>query len=79
MTSDSTSSIEPVGVPTSPGYAVLFPPMVMRVRSALSPFSGWTLQTTAVVGWDLFVGNGKEGVGAFDALAFVGTGANALA
>jgi hypothetical protein len=29
--------------------------------------------------WDLVVGNGKEGVGAFDALAFVGTGADALA
>jgi hypothetical protein len=32
-----------------------------------------------VVGWDLIVGNGKEGVGAFEALALVGTGANALA
>ncbi len=34
---------------------------------------------SAVVRWDLVVGNGKEGVGAFDALAFVGTGAYALA
>ncbi len=33
----------------------------------------------AAVGWDLVVGNGEEGVAAFDALAFVGTGANALA
>ncbi len=31
------------------------------------------------VGWDHVVGNGKDGDGAFDALAFVGTGANALA
>jgi hypothetical protein len=31
------------------------------------------------VGWDLVVGNRKDGIGAFDALAFVGTGANALA
>jgi hypothetical protein len=33
----------------------------------------------AAVGWDLVVGNGEEGVGAFNVLAFVGTGANALA
>ncbi len=33
----------------------------------------------AAVGWDLVIGNGKEGVGAFDALAIIGTGANALA
>jgi hypothetical protein len=46
LTSNLTSSIEPVGVPTSPGYAMLFPPMVMRVWLALSPFSGPTLQTT---------------------------------
>jgi hypothetical protein len=44
--SNLTSLIEPVGVPTSPGYAMLLPPMVMCLRSALSPFSGWTLQTT---------------------------------
>ncbi len=31
------------------------------------------------VRWDLVVGNGEEGVGAFDVLAFIGTGANALA
>ncbi len=31
-----------------------------------------------MVGWDLVVGNGEEGVGAFDILAFVGTGADAL-
>ncbi len=31
------------------------------------------------VGWDLVIGNGEEGVVAFDALAFVGTSANALA
>ncbi len=29
--------------------------------------------------WDLVVGNREEGVGAFDTLAFIGTGANALA
>ncbi len=29
------------------------------------------------VSWDLFVRNGKEGVGAFDVLALVGTGADA--
>ncbi len=46
LTSNLTSSIEPMGVPTSLGYVMLFPPMVMRVRLALSPFSGWTLQTT---------------------------------
>ncbi len=46
LTSNLTSSIEPVGVPKSPGYAMLFPPIVMRVRLASSPFSGWTLQTT---------------------------------
>ncbi len=34
---------------------------------------------SVAVGWDLVVGNGEEGVGAFDILAFVGTGANALA
>jgi hypothetical protein len=44
--SNLTSSIETVGVPTSPGYAMLLPPMVMHVRLALSPFSVLTLQTT---------------------------------
>jgi hypothetical protein len=34
---------------------------------------------SAVVRWDLVIGNGEDGVGAFDVLAFVGTGANALA
>jgi hypothetical protein len=35
---------------------------------------------SAAVGWgDLVVENREEGVGAFDALAFVGTGADALA
>jgi hypothetical protein len=34
---------------------------------------------SAAVGWNLVVGNGKEGVGAFDPFAFIGTGANALA
>ncbi len=34
---------------------------------------------SAAVGWDLAIGNEKEGIGAFDALAFVGTGADALA
>ncbi len=33
---------------------------------------------SAVVGWDLVVENGEEGVGAFDVLAFVGTSADAL-
>jgi hypothetical protein len=33
----------------------------------------------AAVGWGLAIGNGKEGIGAFNALAFVGTGADALA
>ncbi len=33
---------------------------------------------SAAVGWDLVVGNGEEGVGAFDVFAFIGTGANAL-
>ncbi len=33
---------------------------------------------SAAVGWDLVVGNGGEGVGAFDAFAFIGIGANAL-
>jgi hypothetical protein len=46
LMSNLTSSIESVGVPTSPGYAMLLPPMVMCIRSALTPFSGWTLQTT---------------------------------
>ncbi len=32
-----------------------------------------------VLGWDLVVQDGADGVGAFDALAIVGTGANALA
>jgi hypothetical protein len=31
------------------------------------------------VGWNLVIGNGKEGVGAFDALALIGTSADALA
>ncbi len=44
LTSNLTGSIEPVGVPTSLGYAMLFPPIVMRVGLASSPFSGWTLQ-----------------------------------
>jgi hypothetical protein len=34
---------------------------------------------SAVVGWDLVTRNGEEGVGALDKLAFVGTGASALA
>jgi hypothetical protein len=34
---------------------------------------------SVAVGWDLVIENGEEGVGAFNALAFVGTGANALA
>ncbi len=34
---------------------------------------------SATVGCDLVVGNGEEGVGVFDALAFVGTGADTLA
>ncbi len=34
---------------------------------------------SAAVGWDLVVGNGEEGFGAFDTFAFIGTGANALA
>jgi hypothetical protein len=34
---------------------------------------------SAAVGWDLVIGNGKESVGAFDLLALIGTGANALA
>ena len=34
---------------------------------------------SAAVGWDLVVGNGEEGVGAFYMFAFIGTGANALA
>ncbi len=34
---------------------------------------------SVAVGWDLVVGNGEEGVGAFDTLAFLGTGADALA
>jgi hypothetical protein len=33
----------------------------------------------AALGWDLVVQDGEEGVGAFDALAIIGTGANALA
>jgi hypothetical protein len=33
----------------------------------------------AAVGWDHVVWNGEQGVGAFDALAIVGTGADALA
>jgi hypothetical protein len=34
---------------------------------------------SAEVGWDLVIGNGEEGVGAFDAFAFIRAGANALA
>jgi hypothetical protein len=34
---------------------------------------------SVAVRWDLVVGNGEEGVGAFEAFAFIGTGANALA
>jgi hypothetical protein len=34
---------------------------------------------SAAVRWDLVVGNGEEGVGAFDMLAFIETGADALA
>ncbi len=34
---------------------------------------------SAAVGWDFVLGNGEESVGAFDAFAFNGTGANALA
>ncbi len=33
----------------------------------------------AVLGWDLVVQDGEEGVGAFDVLTLVETGANALA
>jgi hypothetical protein len=46
LASNLTSSIEPVEVPTSPGYTMLFLPMVMIVQLASSPFSGWILQTT---------------------------------
>ncbi len=46
LTSNLMSSIDPVEVPTSPGYVMLLPPIVMHVRSALSPFSDMTLQTT---------------------------------
>jgi hypothetical protein len=34
---------------------------------------------SVVVRWNLVKGNGEDGVGAFDMLAFVGTSANALA
>ncbi len=34
---------------------------------------------SAAVRWDLVVGNGEEGVGAFDVFAFIRTGVNALA
>ncbi len=34
---------------------------------------------SAAVRWDLVVGNGDKGVSAFDAFAFIETGANALA
>ncbi len=34
---------------------------------------------SGAVGWELVIGNGEEGVDAFDLLAFVGTSANALA
>jgi hypothetical protein len=34
---------------------------------------------SAAVRWGLVIGNGEEGVGAFNVLAFVGIGANALA
>ncbi len=34
---------------------------------------------SAAVGWDLVIGNGEEGVDAFDAFVFIGTSANALA
>ncbi len=34
---------------------------------------------SAAVRWDLVVGNGEEGVGAFHMFVFIGTGANALA
>ncbi len=85
LTSNLTSSNEPVGVPTSPGYAMLFLPMVMCAVGIVSLL--WLDLAnnlgvggfSAVVGWDLVVGNREEGVGAFDAFAFIGTGANALA
>ncbi len=34
---------------------------------------------SAVVRWDLVVGDGKEGIGAFDGLAFIEISADALA
>ncbi len=34
---------------------------------------------SAAGGWDLIIGNGEEGAGAFDAFVFIGTHANALA
>jgi hypothetical protein len=34
---------------------------------------------SAAVRWDVVIGNGEEGVGAFDIFAFIGTSANALA
>jgi hypothetical protein len=34
---------------------------------------------SAAVEWDLVVGNGEEGVGAFDSFAFIRTSANAFA
>jgi hypothetical protein len=83
--SNLTSSIEPVEVPISPGYRMVLLPMVMRVwRHCLPSLVGpckqpWSRRFPCAVGWDLVVRNGKEGVCAFNVLALVGTGANALA
>ncbi len=83
--SSLTSSIEPMGVPTSSGYAMLLLPMVMCIQLALSPSLVGPCKHLGVgdfpaaVGWDLAVRNREEGVGAVDALALVRTSANALA
>ena len=40
-------SSKPVCVPQSPGYAIVFPPMVIHVQLG-SSLAGWCLQTTLV-------------------------------
>jgi hypothetical protein len=84
LTSNLTSSIEPVGVPTSLGYVVSTngDACAVGIISLLWLDLANNLGVgdfSAAVGWNLVVGNGEESVGAFDVLAFVRTGANALA
>ena len=74
-----------MGVPTSLGYAMSLPPMVMRVRLVALPFLGLDFADNLGVrdflpalNGDFAVLDGEEGVGAFYMLAIVGTNVDTM-